>query len=155
MSTVFANGTFDILHPGHYQLLTYCRYLAAGDPVIVAIDADKRVTRQKGRFRPYYNQEERRNLLMMLTTDGKLDARGFGKFLVDWVDVFETDDELYKLIEKHKPDYIIKGADWKGKKVIGSELAQVHLAPTYFKDFFSTSAIEQRILQKHKKRSSR
>ena len=150
MATVFTNGCFDILHPGHYQLLTYCRYLAAGDSVIVAIDADTKVIRDKGRFRPYYNQEERRNLLMMLTTDGKLDARGFGNFLVDWVDIFDTDDELYRLIGKHKPDYIIKGADWKGKTVIGSDLAQVHLAPTYFKDVFSTSAIERRILEKHR-----
>ncbi len=155
MAVVFTNGCFDVFHPGHFQLLSYCRYLAGEDPVIVAIDSDQKVARDKGSHRPYYTQDERHDLLMMLTVDGKLDSRGFGKFLADWVEVFDTDLQLYELIKKHKPDYIIKGADWKGKEVVGADLATVHLAPTYFKDIFSTSAIEQRILHNRLTRPTR
>ena len=46
MKTIFVNGTFDILHPGHVQLLNYARSL--GDSLLVAIDGDQRVRELKG-----------------------------------------------------------------------------------------------------------
>ena len=148
MPTVFTNGCFDILHPGHYQLLLYCRHLAEGDAVYVAIDTDEKIKREKGSHRPYYDEEERVNLMMTLTSDGKLDSCGYGKYLIDWVDTFNTDEELHALIKRLQPDYIVKGEDWKHKHVVGSDIATVHFAPTYYKDFFSTSHIEKRILDK-------
>jgi D-beta-D-heptose 7-phosphate kinase/D-beta-D-heptose 1-phosphate adenosyltransferase len=151
MPNVFTNGCFDLFHPGHYQLLTYCRYLAEGGDVIVALDTDAKVARDKGRHRPYYTEKERRDILMVLTQDGRLSNHGYGKYLVTWIESFNTDDELYRLVQKHKPDYIVKGADWKGKHVVGSDLATVHFTPSYFKDMFSTTAIEQRILSHHKR----
>ena len=151
MAVVFTNGVFDIMHPGHYQLLLYCRYLSGTDPVYVAIDSDAKVQADKGQHRPYYNQDERIELLLSLTIDGKLDSSGFGKYLVDWVEIFDSNEGLYQLIKKYKPDYIIKGDDWRDKKVVGSDLARVHYAPTYYKDFFSTTKIEERVLNKWKK----
>lgn len=150
MATIFTNGVFDILHPGHYQLLLYCQHIANGDPIYVAIDSDAKVRREKGMHRPYYDQDERQSLLLSLTSDGKLDSRGLGKYLIDWVDIFDTSDELLALIKKKQPDYIIKGEDWKNKQIVGAEYAQVHFAPTYYKDFFSTTHIENRILRNNR-----
>ena len=153
MATVFTNGCFDILHPGHIQLLLYCRYLAKEDPVYVAIDSDAKAQRDKGPKRPYYSQSERLDLLLMLTIDGKLNhPRLDGNYIIDWVDVFDTDKELYEIIKKRQPDYIVKGEDWRDKYVVGSDIASVHFAPTYYKDWFSTTRIEQRILDKWNKK---
>ena len=145
MAIVFANGVFDILHCGHFQLLNYCRYLAGNDDLIIAIDSDAKVKKDKGSSRPYYTQAERENMLMMLTKDGRMDSRGFGSYLVSCVEVFDTNDELYQLIHRYQPDYIVKGDDWKNKKVIGSDLATVHFSRDFFKDICSTSEIERRV----------
>jgi bifunctional ADP-heptose synthase (sugar kinase/adenylyltransferase) len=39
---VFTNGCFDILHPGHCDLLARCR--ALGDLLLVAVNSDASVT---------------------------------------------------------------------------------------------------------------
>ena len=50
---VFVNGTFDLLHRGHLELLNYAKSL--GDRVYVGIDSDRRVAEMKGDSRPIYN----------------------------------------------------------------------------------------------------
>lgn len=149
MSIVFTNGCFDLLHAGHVQLLLFCRDLAGGDDVYVAIDSDKKIQKDKGIYRPYFSQSERRTMLMTLTSDGHLDSRGLGKYLINWVDTFDTNADLLKLVLKVSPDFIVKGPDWRGKKVIGSEYADVIYAPDYHHKSISTSAIEARVLAKH------
>ena len=52
---VFVNGTFDLLHRGHLELLQYARSL--GDELFVCIDSDSRVTELKGADRPLNNQK--------------------------------------------------------------------------------------------------
>ncbi len=109
MKKVFVNGTFDLLHKGHLELLNFAKL--HGDYLIVAIDADNRVKEKKGQTRPIYNQEERKFFLNMLKP-------------VDRVEIFYTDNELEKLIEQFNPDIMIVGSDWKGKTVIGSQYAK-------------------------------
>ena len=109
MSTVFVNGTFDVLHRGHLMLLEYAK--GQGDSLIVAIDTDKRVKEKKGYSRPINSESERIFMLQNLR----------------WVDLvlsFGTDKELEKLIEIVNPDVMIVGSDWKGKPVIGSQHAK-------------------------------
>jgi D-beta-D-heptose 7-phosphate kinase/D-beta-D-heptose 1-phosphate adenosyltransferase len=109
MKKIFVNGTFDILHLGHLQLLNFAK--SYGDYLIVAIDTDERVKEKKGQSRPVYNQDERRFFLRMLKP-------------VDQVELFSSDGELENLVKGFNPDIMIVGSDYKNKKVIGSEYAK-------------------------------
>ena len=62
--TVFVNGTFDILHRGHLDLLEYAR--SQGDKVVVGIDSDDRVREKKGPTRPVNTAEDRAHMLQSL-----------------------------------------------------------------------------------------
>lgn len=103
---VFVNGTFDILHRGHLQLLNYAKSL--GSFLLVGIDSDDRVREKKGISRPIHSQEDRKFFLENLKS-------------VDKVDIFYTDYDLEEMIKKFNPDIMIVGSDWKNKKVIGSQ----------------------------------
>ena len=102
---VFVNGTFDLLHRGHLELLNYAKSL--GDYVCVGIDTDDRVRQMKGPTRPIYNQDERKFFLENLKA-------------VDEVRFFSNDSELEGLVKSVKPDIMVVGSDWKEKSVIGS-----------------------------------
>ena len=101
---VFVNGTFDILHRGHLELLKYAKSL--GD-VIVGIDTDECVREKKGPTRPIHNQEERKFFLENLKS-------------VDEVIFFSSEPEFEGLIKSLEPDIIIVGSDWKEKSTIKS-----------------------------------
>ena len=64
MSLIFVNGTFDILHPGHIELLNYAKSL--GNHLMIGIDSDERVTQLKGPERPINNQRYRAFMLKNL-----------------------------------------------------------------------------------------
>lgn len=102
---IFVNGTFDILHPGHVQLLNYAKSL--GDSLTVGIDSDRRVAEKKGPSRPVNNVHDRAFMLHSLKA-------------VDHVVVFDSDEELERCIKVVKPDIMVVGSDWKDKSVIGS-----------------------------------
>jgi D-beta-D-heptose 7-phosphate kinase/D-beta-D-heptose 1-phosphate adenosyltransferase len=97
MKTVMVNGTFDILHPGHVALLNTAR--SYGDHLIVAIDTDRRVRELKGEQRPINNQNDRRIMLSNLKA-------------VDIVELFDSKEELIRLMERYQPDIYVKGSDW-------------------------------------------
>jgi D-beta-D-heptose 7-phosphate kinase/D-beta-D-heptose 1-phosphate adenosyltransferase len=103
MTTILVNGTFDILHRGHLELLEYAKSL--GGTLIVAIDTDRRVKELKGLTRPINNQDDRWFMLKSL------------KF-VDHVYFFDSDEELIKIIKKFKP-VMVKGSDYQDKSIIG------------------------------------
>ena len=108
MKIVFTNGCFDIIHRGHLEMLNHSKNL--GDLLIVGIDTDDRVRKNKGSGRPINNQEDRKYLLQSL--------RG-----VDKVELFSTDAELENLVKFYAPDIMVVGDDYEDKKVIGSEYA--------------------------------
>jgi D-beta-D-heptose 7-phosphate kinase/D-beta-D-heptose 1-phosphate adenosyltransferase len=110
MLKIIVNGTFDIIHRGHLHLLEYARS-HLDSFVYVLIDSDKRVNQLKGLDRPVNNQNDRKFLLESLQ-------------YVDRVDIFDSDDELRYLISSYKPDLMIKGSDYEGKPIIGSEFCK-------------------------------
>jgi D-beta-D-heptose 7-phosphate kinase/D-beta-D-heptose 1-phosphate adenosyltransferase len=123
--SVFVNGTFDILHSGHLELLNFAK--AQGDRLFVAIDSDDRVRRLKGEGRPINTAWDRRKMLLNLKA-------------VDEVEIFRSDEELKMWIKQVSPAIMIVGSDWEGKPVIGSEFAKELI---YFKriDEYSTTKI--------------
>ena len=101
---VFVNGTFDLLHRGHLELLNYAKSLGY---VIVGIDTDECIKGKKGPTRPIHNQEERKFHLENLKS-------------VDEVIFFSSEPEFEGLIKSLQPDIIIVGSDWKEKSTIKS-----------------------------------
>ncbi len=58
---VFTNGVFDLLHPGHVRYLEEARLL--GDILIVGLNADESVRRNKGEARPITPQNDRAEVI--------------------------------------------------------------------------------------------
>lgn len=95
---VLTIGTFDILHPGHLELLAECRRLAAGGPVFVGVNRDEFVQRYKGRL-PSQPLAHRMEILGALRD-------------VDAVAINTGDEDSAPLIEACEPDIIAIGDDW-------------------------------------------
>jgi len=106
MTKVFVNGSFDLLHTGHLDLLFYAKRL--GTHLQVAIDSDERIRELKGFDRPVNPLHVRKAIMQALKP-------------VDSVSVFSTDEDLINTIIGYSPDIMVKGSDWRGKKVIGEE----------------------------------
>jgi D-sedoheptulose 7-phosphate isomerase len=133
---VFTNGCFDLLHPGHIDLLARAR--ALGDKLVVGINSDASVRSIKGEGRPVMDQQDRKTILESLRT-------------VDEVIIF---DELTpeNLIRDLKPDILVKGGDWKPGEIVGSDFVianggEVRSLPLLGK--YSTSNIVERLNGKH------
>ena len=104
---IFTNGCFDILHVGHVKYLQIAK--SFGDVLIVGLNSDASVSRLKGPSRPVNVAEDRAYLLAALEA-------------VDFVVPFE-DDTPFDLIKMIAPDVLVKGGDYEGKEVIGTEFA--------------------------------
>ena len=100
---VFTNGVFDLIHPGHVDVLIAAR--AAGDALLVGVNSDASVRRLKGAERPVRGQAERALVLAALES-------------VDAVAVFDEDTPL-ELINATRPDVIVKGGDYTPETVVG------------------------------------
>ncbi|MGI6494920.1 MAG: D-glycero-beta-D-manno-heptose 1-phosphate adenylyltransferase [Kiritimatiellia bacterium] len=108
-SLVFTNGCFDILHRGHATYLAYAR--AQGDALVVGLNTDASVRRNKGPNRPIHPQEDRAFVLGSLRC-------------VDYVVLFD-EDEPKELIAKILPQVLVKGKDW-AHYVSGRETVEAH-----------------------------
>ena len=107
LAKVLVNGTFDIVHRGHIEMLNYAKSL--GSQLLVAIDTDRRVRELKGNSRPVNSEEDRRFLLLNLKS-------------VDWVWTFDSDQDLIKIINTYRPDIMVKGSDYQGQPILGQDL---------------------------------
>lgn len=128
---VFTNGCFDILHAGHVDYLSFAR--SQGDALVVAINSDDSVRKNKGDSRPLVTQDDRALVLAALES-------------VDYVVVFE-EDEPVDLISAILPDILVKGEDWShyvaGREVVEQNGGRVVLAK--FMPGRSTTSIIDRI----------
>jgi len=129
---VFTNGCFDILHPGHVDLLEKAR--ALGDMLVVGLNDDGSVRRLKGAARPFTGEGDRAEILLALAS-------------VDFVTVFGEDTPL-ETIEALRPDVLVKGAEYAHGEIVGARFVEEHggrvervaMLPGY-----STTAIIERI----------
>ncbi len=101
---VFTNGVFDLLHPGHVDILRAAR--AAGDALVVGVNSDASVRRLKGPTRPVRTAADRVYVL------GALE-------MVDAVTVFDQDTPL-ELVRHISPDVIVKGGDYSESTIVGA-----------------------------------
>ncbi len=101
---VFTNGVFDLLHPGHIDLLTAAR--AAGDSLVVGVNSDDSVRRLKGPSRPVRKEADRTYVLAALEC-------------VDLVVAFGEDTPL-QLVKRLRPDVIVKGGDYAEDTIVGA-----------------------------------
>ena len=125
---VFTNGCFDILHVGHVKYLQIAK--SFGDILIVGLNSDESVSRLKGPTRPVNPAEDRAYILAALEA-------------VDYVVPF-TEDTPYELIKMLSPDVLVKGGDYEGKEVVGTEFAR-ELRLVDFVDGKSTTTTIQKI----------
>ena len=101
---MFTNGVFDLLHPGHLDVLRGAR--ERGDALVVGITSDASVKRLKGPERPVRGEADRAYVLAGLET-------------VDAVTVFDEDTPL-ELVKTLRPDVIVKGGDYAPETVVGA-----------------------------------
>lgn len=133
---VFTNGCFDLIHPGHIDLLNRARSL--GSKLVVGINSDASIKRIKGSDRPILSQDQRKSILLGLKA-------------VDEVYVF---DELTPeaLIKQLKPNVLVKGGDWPTDQIIGADFVisnggEVHSLPLL--EGYSSSNIVDKIRSQH------
>jgi rfaE bifunctional protein nucleotidyltransferase chain/domain len=101
---VFTNGVFDLLHPGHVDILLGAR--REGDALVVGLNSDSSVRRLKGPTRPVRTEQERAYVLAALG-------------MVDAVVIFEQDTPL-ELIKELAPDVLVKGGDYREDQIAGA-----------------------------------
>ena len=130
---VFTNGVFDLIHPGHLELLERAR--REGDSLIVGINSDASARRlEKGRGRPVNGEAARARVLA-----------GFAA--VDCVVLFDEDTPL-DLIQRLEPDVLVKGADYARDAIVGADLVEAtggRVVRVPLVSGFSTSSIVERL----------
>ncbi len=132
----FTNGCFDILHAGHVSYLKKTKELS--DVLILGLNSDNSIRRIKGENRPINSEVDRAVVIAALES-------------VDFVVIFD-DDTPQKLIELIKPDILIKGADWKHKKVAGCDFVKRYGGRCEFVEFLnnrSTTNIIDKIVNEY------
>ena len=136
---VFTNGCFDILHPGHVRYLEFAR--EQGDALVVGLNSDASVRRNKGPKRPINSEDDRAEVLLGLCS-------------VDYVVVFD-DDEPRGLIGALLPQVLVKGKDWahyvSGRDVVEANGGRVVLADMV--EGRSTTSTIERVLEAYKEES--
>ena len=124
---IWTNGCFDILHRGHIEMFKYAKSL--GDELVVGVDSDEKVKLDKGEDRPINNLQDR--ILMLQSIK-----------YIDKVIPFDSTDELSDTIKWYRPDIMVIGADWKGKKVIGEIFANKLIFFERVGDYSTTNTYE-------------
>ena len=102
---VFTNGVFDLLHPGHVDVLLGAR--RCGDSLVVGLNSDASVRRLKGPQRPIRTEAERAYVLAAFE-------------MVDCIVLFEEDTPL-QLVRALRPDVLVKGGDYTEATIVGAE----------------------------------
>ena len=130
----FTNGCFDLMHIGHVK---YLEDAGRGNRIlIVGLNSDRSISRIKGPNRPIVEQKSRAAVLAALES-------------ADFVVIF-NEETPYKTIAAIKLDILIKGADWKGKTVVGEDLVKKVEFIKFVRGFSTTNIIEK-IIKSEKK----
>lgn len=102
---IFTNGCFDMLHPGHIRLFKFAK--SKGNILVVGINTDRSVQKNKGEERPIFPLRERIEILSSIS-------------YIDYIVPFSSLTPL-SLIKAVKPKYIVKGGDYAPEQVVGKK----------------------------------
>jgi rfaE bifunctional protein nucleotidyltransferase chain/domain len=136
LKLVFTNGCFDLIHRGHVSYLNEAKSL--GDFLIIGLNSDSSVKKlkdsnTKSTSRPINNEKDRAFILDNLKA-------------VDYVIIF-NEDTPYNLIKNIKPDFLVKGGDWKEEEIVGSDIVIANggkvKALDYIDNYSTTSLINK------------
>ncbi len=129
---VFTNGCFDILHPAHIRLFKFAK--SNGDILVVGVNTDKSVRKNKGEGRPIFPLNERVEILSSIS-------------YIDYIVPFGSLTPL-SLIKAVKPKFIVKGGDYTVELVVGNKEARKwggHVLIFPYIENYSTSEIIEKI----------
>jgi D-beta-D-heptose 7-phosphate kinase/D-beta-D-heptose 1-phosphate adenosyltransferase len=132
---VFTNGVFDLLHPGHIQLLQFAH--SQGDILVIGINDDESVRRLKGKKRPIFPLAERMEVLAALAC-------------VDYVIPFEEDTPLQLIQALRRIEVLVKGGDYSSEQVVGRSEVESNggkLCLFELADNYSSSALIEKIVR--------
>lgn len=134
---VFTNGCFDLLHAGHVKYLQQAR--ALGDLLVLGLNSDDSIRRLKGPKRPLLEEGERAQILAALDC-------------IDYLSIFDEDTPL-ELLQRVRPDILVKGGDYLPAEVVGKELVEAYggrVELIQFVDGKSTSNIIDKVLSRYR-----
>ena len=107
---VFTNGCYDLMHPGHIDLLSKAK--SKGDKLIVGINSDRSVKQLKGNDRPIQNFDDRLIVLDAINS-------------VDMVVGFD-EDTPERIIKELLPNVLVKGGDYSINSIVGADIVISH-----------------------------
>jgi rfaE bifunctional protein nucleotidyltransferase chain/domain len=131
---VFTNGCFDIIHRGHVEYLAQAATL--GDQLVIGLNTDASVKRLKGSSRPVQNENTRALVLASFS-------------FVSKVILFDEDTPI-ELIKLVKPDFLVKGGDYKPENIVGHDIVTAYggeVATIDLVEGYSTSSIINKMSQ--------
>lgn len=131
---VFTNGIFDLLHPGHVQVLAEAR--ALGTHLVVGLNTDASAAQLKGSRRPIMPLEHRLEVLAAFEVVS----------FVSWFD----EDTPAEIVRKVRPDVLVKGGDWAPDQIVGRDFVESYGGKVLSLPFlpgYSTTAIIEKIIK--------
>ncbi len=134
---VFTNGCFDLIHPGHIEVLKQAKN--KGDILIVGLNSDQSIKKIKGGNRPVLDLKSRISILS---------AIGYVDYIIPFSDLTPLN-----LIKRIKPNVLVKGGDWKKEDIAGYDIVKNNggkVSRVKLKKGFSTTNIIKKIIKTQK-----
>jgi len=135
----FTCSCFDLLHAGHYLMLkdarAQCNFLVVGLQTDPTVNEDYRRETNDGKNKnePIQSWEER-----LIQVEGCRYVSAIVKYT--------TEEDLYEILKKLRPDVRILGSDWEGKKYTGWDL-NIPIHWHRRKHDYSTSNLRKRVYE--------
>lgn len=135
---IFANGCFDVLTVAHYKFLQFVQHIyeQIGYKIVISLDSDDKITKEKGQGRPIFTFKERSAAIQQLLPQKNL-----------YIVQHNSNKELEEFIERATP-FLVESARWRGQ-VVGQQHADGII---FFDEVYcpSTTDIIERVLKKNK-----
>jgi len=128
----FTASTFDVLHAGHVVMLAEAA--SKCDFLIVGLLTDPTISRQETKNKPIQTTFERWIQVVGIEN-------------VDLVIPFDSEDDLYDMIQLIKPNIRFVGEEYKDKEFTGKNIDGVKIYYNKRAHSFSTTELRERIVK--------